>query len=736
MEKLYYDGWNIKSKVPMEENKKYYESIFSQGNGYMGIRGTLPEDCENKNYERCTFIAGVFDYIKNEITDMVNVPDYMVTKIMIGDEIFDPTSSEVTPISQKLCLKDGTLERIFLWTTQNGPRVSVKSIRFLSINDVHTAAIRYEIESMDDSLQINFETGIDSNVANQCIEDDQLKQSNNILKMTTVLDCKQDENVTLINVKTIGKAEIYIAEGFSLESNIKDKIDLQNINCDGFHGKRASYLFQQGEKVIFDKLISVFTSRECERVEIDKKIVEHINKNKTLGYEKIYEKNKLAWKNKWDNTDIEIDGDVKIQTAIRYSMFQLIQTNSQEDSTVNIGARGIMHGRYKGCYFWDTDIFMLPFYVHTNQKAAKNLVMYRYLKLPDARANAKELNLSGARYPWMCSIDGKEQCESWDIGKSEVHITADVSYAVDYYVQMTNDMDFYENNAIEIYIETARYFESRLTYDEEEDKYNLLFVKGPDEYCGITSNNTYTNWLIKYNIFLALEGIKYLKEYCPQKYNNLMKDLNVTNSEIVKWMDIEKKISIPYNKIDHLYIQDDTFMKLEKLDINKYKTSESPLYHTICFDRLQRYRVIKQADLILLMTLRPMDFTLEEKLAAWNYYEPLTLHDSSLSYGVHANLAAQLKLNDKALEYFEKSVLLDFEDIMGNTGKEGLHFATFGASWQAIIQGFAGVSIKNDTIIVEPNIPSHWKKLKLRYKYKDKTYCIETDNVNTNIIEV
>ncbi len=733
MNKLDYDGWRIRSTCSMRENKKYYESVFSQGNGYMGIRGTLPEDLENQSYERCTYIAGVFDYIKDEITDMVNVPDFMDTKIIVGKEVFDPLHESVEKIEQSLCFKDGTLERSYYWNTKNYGTIIIKSKRFLSIEDVHTAAIRYDIKALEKSCDVLFQTGINANITNQSIEDDQLKQNNNVLKMTIPMEYLF-EDVALLKVMTSGKAKIQIMEAFLVHTN-ESNLFAANVKEDGYVGKKYEFIAKQGKSYSFDKLISVFTSRECKEDERNKTIKQHILKNKSLGYDTLYSLNKQAWEKKWETSDIEIEGDLKIQTAIRYNIFQLIQTNAEHDSSVNIGARGIMHGRYKGCYFWDTDIFMLPFYVHTNKEAARNLVMYRYLKLSDARENAKELNLKGARYPWMCSIDGREQCESWDIGKSEIHITADVAYAIDYYVRMTDDLEFYENNAIEMYVETARYFESRLTYDAIEDRYNLMFVKGPDEYCGITSNNTYTNWLIRYNMKLAREGLTYLEETCPEKYEALKIKLAIQKEELEKWDSVMDKIILPYDKSKHLYIQDDTFMKLEPLNIMDYKTNESPLYHSICFDRLQRYRVLKQADLVLLVTLFPEAFSLEEKTEIWNYYEPLTLHDSTLSYGVHANLAASLSNDQKALEYFEKSVLLDLEDVMKNTGKEGLHFGAFGASWQALIMGFAGVQIKEEGLTVNPHIPKHWKKLRFNLYYKQEKYFVEiTDNI-PNIVK-
>ncbi|MDK2807500.1 MAG: hypothetical protein PWP24_231 [Clostridiales bacterium] len=733
LNQLDYKGWSIHATKEMQTHKKYYESIFSQGNGYMGIRGTLPEDASNQSFERCTYIAGVFEYIKEQITDMVNVPDFMATKLMVGDEIFDPLSKAVEISEQSLHLDDGTLRRSYLWKTDSYGRVSIKSERFLSIENVHTAAIRYQIKLLDQEAPVLFSTGIYTGASNQPIADDQLKQNDEVLKLTACMERIQKEGCCL-RFKTTGKAAIEIAEGFLVVTNQSEPVVKEEVHHpEQYYGYSGYQVAKRGEELIFDKLISVFTSRECEPHQLMEQTMAQIKQNKELGYPMLYQKNKMAWEEKWRDADVILEGDLRLQTAIRYNLFQLIQTNAQNDSTVNIGARGITHGRYKGCYFWDTDIFMLPFFVHTNPLAAKNLLLYRYQSLPDARENAKELNLSGARFPWMCSIDGREQCESWDIGKSEIHVTADVVYAMDYYVRMTQDMEFYQNCAIETYIEAARYHVSRLTYESKTDQYNLLFVKGPDEYCGITSNNTYTNWLIRYNFLLALQGISYLKEHNQDQYDRLWKKLNLSEQEVEKWDEIKDKIVLPYDSEKQLYLQDDTFFKLEPLDIAAHKKDGVPLYHSICFDRLQRYQVLKQADLVLLVTLLPKAFTDEQKRAIWNFYEPKTLHDSSLSCGVHANLAANLSMEREAVEYFKKSIMLDLEDTMENTGREGLHVAAFGASYQALIMGFAGVIAGEEGLEVHPHLPKEWTRLAFTVAYQKKRYEITITAEKTEI---
>ena len=291
------------------------------------------------------------------------------------------------------------------------------------------------------------------------------------------------------------------------------------------------------------------------------------------------------------------------------------------------------------------------------------------------------MNCLGARFPWMTSFDGSEQCETWDIGCSEIHITADVAYAIDNYCKKYNDKDFYLNSACELYAETARYWFSRYTYDADHKVANLLFCKGPDEYCGITTNNLFTNVMVKHNLTLAIDAAKDLKEKNPA----LFRKLAITESEINSWKDLKRDIPLPRDpKTGHL-TTDDTFHLLEPVDLAEIKPDDSASYHTTCFDRLQRYKVIKQADVLLLMTRLHDLFSEEERLTAWNDFEPLCLHDSTLSFASHSLFAVQNNLQEKAIYYFNKALFLDIYDVMNNTGKEGLHMAGMGEIWQAAL---------------------------------------------------
>jgi trehalose/maltose hydrolase-like predicted phosphorylase len=305
----------------------------------------------------------------------------------------------------------------------------------------------------------------------------------------------------------------------------------------------------------------------------------------------------------------------------------------------------------------------------------------------------------------MCSADGTEQCETWDIGLCEVHVTADVAYAMDRYVQATGDAAFLRDYAAGVYGETARYWLSRLTWEPGRGCFSSFFVKGPDEYCGAAVNNTYTNWMARHNLSLAARHGG-LGEAETQRMRHAM-----------------EHIAILYDRERRLYLQDETFERLEPAPF--LKGSDVPSYKAVCFDRMQRYRVIKQADLVLLTALFPDSFTAEEKENVFHAYEPLTLHDSTLSWGIHALLALRLGMWDKAGTYFRKALLLDLKDLMGNTGHEGIHMAALGAAWQAVVYGMAGLWADESGLSVRPMLPPGIRRLRFKVHYHGERYHIE-----------
>lgn len=709
--------WCIEQKEYKEEKESFYESIFSLGNGYMGVRGFHEESYKSEAHERCIFIAGLFDYIEKGITDMVNTPNYYYSVVTINDEKFDFNQRKILEYNSRLDMENGLLIRSILWENSKGQITNIKKERFISLNQIHLAVAKYSFIPINYSGQIMLESGIDASVKNNPINDDQLKENNQMIKLLNVIESKSIDNGGYIKVTT-KNSEREISESYTININVDEReiILKQSIEEDEYIGSKIVFKVKQGKEYIFEKYISVYSSRDGVG-NIEDETIRLSQEAYKKGYEELLKQHTKVWRKKWDIADIQIKGDSNIQRAIRYNIFQLIQTNAERDDEVSIGARGIMHGRYKGCYFWDTEIFMLPFYLYTNPQAAKKLLLYRYNTIEGARANAKALNLEGIKFPWMASIDGIEQCGSWDIGCCEIHINADIPYAVDQYYKATGDENFILQYGAEIYIETARYWKSRFSYDAKVDVYNMAFVKGPNEYAGVTFNNSYTTYMALNNFRLAIDVISLIKE--KKQWKELKNKLQFQMTEIKMWQEIIEKAVINYDENKNLYIEDDHFYQLEKVDFKLYKEETTPLYKKISFDRLQRLRVIKQADVILLMTLFPQVFSSEEKLAAWLEYEPITLHDSTLSFGTHSIMASMLGLHDEAYNYFEKSVTLDLNDVMNNTKNEGIHSASLGISWQAIMFGFAGLVIDRNKLILSPSIPQKWEEISFKIIYRN-----------------
>lgn len=715
--------WMVEQIAYNPEREAFYESIFSLANGYMGMRGFDEEKVDTRGYELCTFISGVFDFFKPGITDMVNVPNFGGFRVYANGSSFSFDNSRVTHYMRSLNTKSGTLSKSFIWEDKKGNRTKIESFRFLSISDKHIACIKYKITPLNYEGKIILKTCIDGRVCNNPVNDDQVKNEINPVVFLENFQTGEEENTGYLSAST-KVTEYKIGMAFCMEHRIEEGEYREEFEIeDRTISKTVEFNGKPEIGYEFTKYIAVYTSRDNTAEPLGEALKAAAMARKE-GFDVLYERNCEHWLNKWNISDVRIDGDDISQQGIRYNIFQLIQVCDEDNPFVSIGARGLTHSRYKGCYFWDTDIFMLPFYLYTNPNAAKSLMMYRYNTLEGARKNARAQNVKGARYAWMCTTSGIEQCDTWDIGLSEVHITADVAYAVNQYVFITGDENFIMNYGAEILIETARYWQSRFTFNDESGKYNLLFVKGPDEYCGVTSNNTYTVFMAVNNFKLAEHAVTLLRTRFPQKYQALKEKLLFDEKEIEAWKDISNKAVVNYDSEKKLYIEDDNFMKLEPCDVKILKEGSMASYHKVCFDRLQRYRALKQADVLLLMQLLPGLFSKEERMAAWEFYEPITLHDSSLSFGTHAQFAANLGLADEAYDYFVKCVRYDIDDVMQNVGKEGLHMASMGAAYQAIINGFGGVSIENGNINISPILPESWNALSFSFIYRGETFKV------------
>lgn len=637
----------------------FCESVFFLGNGRMGVRGYLSSEPAPRPVQKGLYLAGIFGEIKPGITDFVNLP----TPVRETIRIDGAQTALASPVERVLDLREATLTMRYTLSA-NGKRLAVTHQRFLPRERPALLLQRLTLIPETD-MELAVSSGILTDSCNSPIPDDQTKANT--------------ETVQLSRPGPVEPSQQGFSCAFSIQGTGLTVTQEIRLRCPAFARApgcgpetRSTASAKAGQALIFDKIAAVRTSRDR-----DPRIAP-IPEDWDFGG--LLAEHRAAWARVWERCDLDISacgGD--LQTGLRYAMFQLLGSCSAKDPSVSIGARGLTHGRYKGCYFWDTDLFMLPFFLENDREAARSLCEYRVRSLPAARAHARKMNAAGARYPWMAALDGSEQCETWDIGCSEVHITADVAFALDAYCQRSGDEAFYLDQAAEVFVETARFWVSRYTCRPETGEADLLFCKGPDEYCGITCNNLFTNVMVQHNLDLALRAAADLREKRPALYARLA----ITPEELSRMAALRGAIKWPREPSTGRLAQDDTLHLLEPADMAALKPDDGASYHQICFDRLQRYKVIKQADVLLLMTRLPQLFTPEEKQAAWEDFEPICLHDSTLSFASHALFALQNGLREAGLAYLRKALLLDLRDVMGNTGQEGLHLACMGEAWQA-----------------------------------------------------
>ena len=632
---------------------QFLQNVFFQGNGELGLRCVLPGD-EMEVWNHGMFKAGVFEYIKKGITDMVNLPDPICASLKIKGKAVKNTGE----YTQRLYFDSAKVERVI-----QCHGVTVKIERIVSFEDPGLVSMRITYPK---EAGVEVDTYTDFKVMNMPVNDDQNISDQELISLYKVMEKTRD----YVTVSTLSSK-------FSFTYHISRR-------------RKSSGPFE-----VLDTTVSLGSLSE-------------------KSFSEVEEENKKHLSSFWKYNDITINGPEEDQCALRYNILMLHMNAPRKD--ISIGARGLAHPRYKGCYFWDSEIFLLPYFILTDLSVARHMVRYRLDNLESAKRNAYSHNNSGARFPWMCSLDGSEQCESWDTGKCEIHVTADVAWAVDRYLKSSDDFKM-EKEAAELYLETARFWKSRFTYEKNSDSYRLLFVKGPDEYCGVTHNNSYTSLMAGHNISLALEA----------EEKGLLK---LTDEERNTFKAIIEKMEIPYSEDYGTYLEDESFLYLEDVDLEEIKEGGEPLYRKFCFDRLQRMKVLKQPDVILLFLLLPDLFTKEEAINAWKLYEPITAHDSTLSWGMHSLAAYKLGLNEKGEEYLRKTLFLDLCDNMDNTAGEGIHVGAMGTALQSVLMGILDIKER------KPNLPSSWKSLETTLYFEGKRVKVRADKENLQILDV
>jgi len=723
------DPWEIREAPYQPDLNIYFETNFTLGNGYMAARGRLEEGFgeEMETYPG-TYIAGVFDHFEGEFVELVNVPDFFALTITIGWHALDLRQGAVEQYSRVLNMREGTLTRSFIWTDPDGKRTRFYFQRFFSLANVHLACHRFRAVPLNHQEPIRVFAPLDGEVFNRRQRDyPPIKGIVPNYHLDPVDHwCDEDSIRLQRQTKTTG---IDICQQARMELTASARLGAWS----GSEGAEQQIDFDAtGGEVGFDRFIAVYTSRDAAAEALAGLAEAATASAKAQGYDALLTEHVAAWAKRWEGADIVIDGDPAAQQGIRFNIFQLIQANARWDPRASLAAKLLSHTRYKGNAFWDTEIFMFPFFLYTDPAAARNLLLYRYHMLPGARAKAKRLGLRGAMYPWMSAHDGSEQCDSWEYGDCEIHITADIAYAIDQYLQVTGDNAFLVQHAAEIYIETARFWADRVAWNPRRKAYTIGTVKGPDEYCAITNNNMYTNYLAAFNLALAEGAVARLQADYPAEWQRLADALGVQPEEVAHWRAIREGMYQHWDKRRDLLIQDDTFLDKPEFDLTPYQDRTKPVLEIIGYERAMRVRILRQTDALLLMYLLNDKFTEKQKRACFRFYEPLTTHDSSLSYNTHCIMAAELGMARKAAYYFDKTCRLDLDDEL-DTARSGLHGASLGGTWQSVVNGFAGVRVIEGKLALRPLLPRGWQRLAFQLQFQGRTLAISITKQALNL---
>jgi kojibiose phosphorylase len=745
--------WCIEEREFNPVQLRSQETVYTVGNGYFATRGTFEED-----YPKATpgtLLAGVFDKIAVGKEELANVPDWLPIKLFVNDERFRLDHGKLLDYQRTLDMRYGILRRTVRWESPGGIRIRVTSERFASLADEHVGAMRYSVTVEEhpgrgEKVEVLLWSALDMAVGNH-----------DLLHWESV-EQRRDGELIWLHAQT-RHSSVQLVQAMSFTSrDCAFKKEL--IRSDTSPSIRLYKQLADGETLTAEKLVVMYTSRDVENV-LETAIDHHHKilqssaspaepgKHYTLlvegddrtnpcvhvdPYDTLLVDHKKAWEDYWKVSDVIIEGDDKAQQAIRYNIYQLRISAPAHDSRYSIAAKGLTGFGYRGHVFHDTEIFMLPYFTFVHPDIARNLLLYRYRLLPAARAKAKSNGYEGAQYPWESTLNGEETTppaivhpETGELipvlnGQIEIHITSSITFAVWQYWQVSGDDEFMRDYGAEIVLSTAQFWASRVEWNPESSYYEVHNVIGPDEWHEHVNNNAYTNYMARWNIQVGIYTLRWLRSYAPQKAKELTQQLDLYEKRLARWLDVIAYIRIAYDKRTGLFEQFDGFFQLEPLDQEKYQGRTASFQALLGMKVVQYYQIVKQADVLMLLTVLNQDFDLKTKRVNWDYYFPITDHDygSSLTPAFHVILACELGLVDTAYTMFMKGALVDLEDQRGNAD-EGIHEACAGAVWQAAILGFAGLRIKSDGYTTNPSWPDGWQRLAFKFFHKGKEISID-----------
>lgn len=721
---LKHDEWCIVEDGFHAEFNEITESVMSLGNGRMGQRGNFEESYSGKSLPG-NYVAGVYYPDKTRVgwwkngypeyfAKVLNAANWIGIQVGVDYETLDLATAEVWDFTRVLNMREGYLERRFKARLRSGKEVAVSAKRFCSIVDDEGGAIRYQLTPLNFDGKLTLTPFVDGDIRNR--------------------DANYDEKFWDEVAKETGYGEAYIElrtkkTGFHVLTGMKfelfrdgQRVEFQSlpVKLEKYVANKVSLDVRAGQELTLVKYACNLSTLNHPDEELLFRAKKYLARLADKGFDRMATEQAQAWADKWKFMDIAIEGDVAAQQGIRFNLFQLFQTYTGKDERLNIGPKGFTGEKYGGSTYWDTEAYCIPFYLATaDPKVARNLLIYRHKHLSKAIENAGKLGFraGAALYP-MVTMNGEECHNEWEITFEEIHRNGAIAYAIYDYVRYTGDEQYLVDYGLEVLIGIARFWSQRVNWSGERGKYVMLGVTGPNEYENNVNNNWYTNYIARWCLEYAVEVVKRVKSLDPAKYRALADRLHFREEkETAKARDIVANLYLPEDPERGIFLQQDGFLDKEQLTVKDLSPGDRPLNQKWSWDRILRSVFIKQADVLQGLYFFEDRFDDEALRRNYEFYEPRTVHESSLSPCVHAILAAKLGLKEKAYEFYLRTSRLDLDDYNNDT-EDGCHITSMAGTWMAVVKGFGGMRVRDGRVHLKPFCPEHWQSFAFNVRFR------------------
>jgi maltose phosphorylase len=731
-------AWSIVEESFDPTLQEASESVFSLGNGKMGQRANFEEHYSGPSLQG-NYLAGVYYPDKTRVgwwkngypeyfAKVLNAPNWIGIDVEINGNVVDLFQHRPIAFRRELNLREGYLERTFVLLYQ-GRKLHFAVRRFLSMKRDEIGAIRYAIRSEDFTGTLSMNPYLNGNVMNR-----DSNYGERFWEMEGSFATRGEAGLMATTRKSGFVTCMTMGYQITLDGNLLEH-ESEVIERDDYVANKVTLNLQGGQELVLYKYASILTSLNHPRDGMKEAGKSLLREAMETGFDGLFGEHASDWENRWAHSDIVIEGDTAAQQAIRFNIFQLNQTYTGKDERLNIGPKGFTGEKYGGSTYWDTEAYLVPFYLSTaSENVTRNLLVYRYKHLEKAIQNAEKLGFKGgaALYP-MVTMNGEECHNEWEITFEEIHRNGAIAYAIYNYICYTGDSGYLSEFGLEVLIALSRFWRQRVNWSDVKGKYVILGVTGPNEYENNVNNNWYTNKIASWTLSYTLDSLDHVRKNEPGAYQQIIERTHFDfDRETATWRDIIENLYFPYEDNKQVFLQQEGYMDKKQMTVSDLDPDQRPINQRWSWDRILRSCFIKQADVLQGLYLFEEEYDLETLRRNFNFYEPRTVHESSLSPCVHSILASRIGDGQKAYDLYLRTSRLDLDDY-NNEVREGLHITSMGGTWMSVVHGFGGMRIHNGILSFDPKLPEKWTSLCFKILYRGRTLKVTILKNNVTI---